>query len=212
MAGAAMRRVWGRANSSNVAKVVWLLDEIGLEYERIDLGGPFGGTHEAGYLAMNPNALVPTLEEDGFTLWESNTILRYLAGQHAAPRALWPAEGRARANVDRWLDWTQTTLGPPQTALFQGLVRAPVEKRDMGAMEAALAATGKVWAVLDTQLERHEYVAGPDFTLADIAPGVHAHRWFSFAIGKPELRHLRRWYERLLERPAYRAHCAPLMT
>ncbi len=206
-----MRKVWGRANSSNVMKVVWLLEELGLPYERIDAGGAFGRTAEAEYRAMNPTGGVPTLQEDGFTLWESNAILRYLATSHGA-FALWPGELRARAGIDRWMDWQQASVTPPQTTVFQGLVRTAPEQRDTGAIAAALVRLGQVWSLLDRELARRSYVAGPGFTLADIALGVHVHRWFAFNVARPELPHLRAWHERLLDRPAYRRHCAVEMS
>jgi glutathione S-transferase len=207
-----MRRVLGRANSSNVMKVVWLLDELGLPYQREDRGGPFGGTDTPEYRAINPNRLVPTLVEDEFTLWESNAILRYLSAAYAPDHPAWPADLRARANVDRWMDWQQTVLNRPQSVLFQGLVRMPPEKRDAGAIESALREVAGAWSMLDAALVRSPYVAGPDFTLADIALGPHVHRWMSFSVAKPELPALRAWYDRLLERPAYRDHCAGPVT
>jgi glutathione S-transferase len=207
-----MRTLWGRANSSNVMKVVWLLEELGLPYKRIDVGGPFGRTHTPDYVAMNPNGLVPTLQEDGFTLWESNAILRYLCAANTPGSALWPDDPKARANIDHWMDWQQTTVGPPLGIVFTGLVRTPPEERNMGAIEAAVLSAGKCWSMLDRQLAHHPYVAGPAFTLADIPLGVHVHRWFSFVVHRPETPHLAAWYHRLLERPAYRTHCAMPMT
>ena len=207
-----MRTVWGRANSSNVMKVVWLLEELQLPYERIDVGGPFGQTHTPGYVAMNPNSMVPTLQEDQFSLWESNVIIRYLAAANAPGHVMWPDDLRSRAKIDCWMEWQQTTLGPPQTVVFQGLVRTPPEERNTGAIEAAMAVAGKAWSILDKQLAEHDFVAGPHFTLADIPLGVHVHRWFSFVMHRPETPRLAAWYHRLLERPAYRAHCAMPMT
>ena len=207
-----MRKLWGRANSSNVMKVLWLLEELQLPYERIDAGGAFGRTKDPDYLAMNPTSLVPTLEEDGFILWESHAILRYLAGRHAEGTALWPAEPQARANVDRWMDWQQTTLNRPQSIVFWNLVRTPPEQRDHAATEAAMLEAGRAWALLDAQLQRHDYIAGPEFSLADIPSGVNVHRWFSFSVARPELPALRAWYDRLLQRPAYRSYCATPMT
>ena len=207
-----MRTLWGRANSSNVMKVIWLLEELRLPYERIDVGGPFGRTRDADYVAMNPNSVIPTLQEDGFTLWESNAILRYLAATQPAGTALWPADPQARAVVDQWLDWQQTTMGPPQSAVFQSLVRTAPDKRDSAAIAAALVRAGAAWSILDAQLAKHAYIAGPDFTIADIASGVHAHRWFAFDVERPALPRLRAWYDRLLARPAYREHCAQPMS
>jgi len=197
-------RVWGRANSSNVMKVVWLLEELGLPYERIDVGGPFGRTGDPDYRAMNPNGTVPTLQDDDFTLWESNVILRYLCASKAPDSPFWPTDLRQRANVDRWMDWQQTTLNRPQSVVFQG--------RNTGAIEAALAEAGRGWSLLDAQLAHRPYAAGLSLTLADMALGVHVHRWFSFTVHRPETPHLKAWYERLLSRPAYRTHCAAPMT
>ncbi len=206
-----MRRVLGRANSSNVMKVVWLLEELHLPYRREDYGGPFKNTGTPEYLALNPNGIVPTLVEDDFVLWESNAILRYLATANPAGD-LWPADPRPRANIDRWMDWQQTTYTPPGSVVFQGLVRTPPEHRDEAAITAATTKLGRVWTLLDTVLSRAAYVAGPIFTLADIPLGVHVHRWFALPIDRPELPHLRAWYDRLRQRPAYAAHCAGPVT
>jgi glutathione S-transferase len=207
-----MRRLLGRANSSNVMKVIWLLEELKLPYERLDRGGPFGGTDTPEYIAMNPNSLVPTLQEDGFVLWESNAILRYLATANAPASALWPESLHARANIDRWMDWQQTVLNAPMSVVFQGLVRTPPEKRDNGAIERAAGTTVRAWSMLDRQLSKHPFVGGPEFTLADIPLGVHVHRWFFFPFQKPDTPHLKAWYDRLLSRPAYREHVAKPVT
>jgi glutathione S-transferase len=189
-------------------KVIWLLEELGLPYERIDVGGKFGRTDTPEYRAMNPTGLVPTLQEDDFILWESNAILRYLCAAHAPGSALWPQDLRRRAMIDRWMDWQQTGMNPPQTIVFWGLVRTPPEQRDNAAIEQAAVKAGKAWAILDAELARSPYVGGNELSLADIALGVHVHRWFFFPIAKPDTPHLRAWYDRLLERPAYRAHVA----
>ncbi len=207
-----MRKLWGRANSSNVMKVIWLLEELGLPYERIDVGGAFGGTQTPEYLAMNPNSLVPTLQEDDFVLWESNAILRYLCAASAPDSPMFPRDLHARASIDRWMDWQQTALNVPLGPVFWGLVRTPPAQRDMAAIERGLQATGEVLARLDAVLARVPYVAGPVFTLADIPLGVHIHRWFFFPVEKPALPHVRAWYDRLLARPAYRAHVAGPVT
>lgn len=203
-----MRRVWGRANSSNVMKVVWLLEELGLPYERIDVGGPFGQTDTPAYLAMNPNRKVPTLEEDGFVLWESNAILRFLCAEHAPDSPMWPRDLRARASIDRWMDWQQTTVDAPQRVLLQRLVRTPPAQRDPAVIEAAAAELRHWWSILDAVLARGPYVNGETFTLADIALGVHVHRWFAYGVARPDQPHLQAWYERLLARPVYSRHVA----
>ncbi len=208
-----MRQLLGRANSSNVMKVIWLLEEMGLPYERRDMGGKFGGNETDAYRTINPNGFVPTLVEDEFSLWESNVILRYLAASHEAGHRFWPRDLRARANVDRWMDWQQTTLGPPMTPVFWGLIRTSPEQRDWAAIHASAARLAQLYALLDGQLADHDYVAGPELTLCDFAIAVHAHRWFSFeGIEKPELPRLRAWYDRLLARPAFSRHVGPAPT
>lgn len=204
-----MVRLWGRANSSNVMKVIWLLEELRVPYERIDVGGKFGKTDTAEYRAMNPTGLVPTIEEeDGFALWESNAILRYLCAKHAPDSPLWPRDSRARAEIDRWMDYQQAALNAPQGVVFLGMVRTPPEQRDMAAIGAAAQQVGRIWSILDVQLARHPFLAGDHLTLADMTYGPHVHRWFSFAIERPSTPHLRRWYERMLAMPIYAKHLA----
>lgn len=207
-----MRILWGRANSSNVMKVIWLLEELGLEYERRDVGGPFGQTDTPDYLQKNPMGLVPTLEEDGFALFESNAILRYLCAAHAPASPLWPVDIKARARVDQWMDWQQTALNPHQTTVFLGLVRTPPDKRDNAAIAAATAEAGRLWSMLDARLARSAFAAGDAFSLADVCLGVHVHRWLNLDIDRPEQPNLVSWYERLKARPAYAQHIARPIT
>ncbi len=202
-----MRQLLGRANSSNVMKVIWLLEEMHLDYDRQDIGGKFGGNDKPDYLALNPNGVIPTLVEDDFVLWESNVILRYLAGTHAAGHRLWPQHPRARADIDRWMDWQQTTLQAPMSTVFWGVIRTPPADRDPAAIAKAAARLGTLFGFLDARLATHRYIVGDDLTLADIPIGVHTHRWFSFdGIDRPAHPHLRAWYDRLLTRPAYKDH------
>jgi glutathione S-transferase len=202
-----MRRiVWGRNTSSNVMKVLWALGELELPFERIDVGGAFGKTDTPEYRAMNPTGLVPTLQEDEFTLWESNVICRYLCHAYAPHTALWPTDPRARAHIDRWMEAQQTVLNASMTKVFWGLVRTPPDQRDMAAIGQAIADTAKIWRMLEGELARHDYIAGNAFTLADIPWGVHAHRWFNMQFDRPDTPVLRAWYDRLCERPAYREH------
>jgi glutathione S-transferase len=203
------RIVWGRNTSSNVMKVLWGLGELGLPFERIDVGGAFGRTDTPEYRAMNPTGLVPTLQEDDFTLWESNAILRYLGQVHASGSTLWPTQPHLRADVDRWMDAQQTVLNRPMSAVFWGLVRTPADRRDLKAVEAAIEETTRAWRMIDARLSRHDYIAGADFTLCDIPWGVHAHRWFGIdyqGLDRPEMPALRGWYNRLCERPGYQRH------
>jgi glutathione S-transferase len=204
-----MQRVWGRATSVNVMKLVWLLELLKIPYERIDVGGSFAGIETAAYRAMNPNGKIPTLEqEDGFVLWESNATLRYLASTSAGGEAYWPAEARQRANIDRWMDWQQTTIDAPQRVLLRGLVRTRPQDRDVSANELAADELRRAWSILDEELAKHPFVAGENFSLADIALGAHVHRWFAYEIEKPALPSLRSWYEHLLTLAIYRQHVA----
>ncbi len=203
------RIVWGRATSSNVMKVLWGLGELGLPFERIDVGGAFGKTDTAGYRAMNPTGLVPTLQEDDFSLWESNVILRYLAQVHAPDSTLWPADPWVRANIDRWMDAQQTVLNRPMAGVFWGLVRTPADQRDLKAVAASITETVRAWRMIAEKLDKHDFIAGADFTLCDIPWGVHAHRWFGIdyqGLERPEIPSLRAWYDRLCQRPAYQQH------
>jgi glutathione S-transferase len=150
-------KIWGRNTSANVQKVMWAVEEIGLPHERIDIGGPFGQNREPAYLAMNPNGLVPTLEEDdGFLLWESNAIVRYLAAKHGA-QMLEPADLHARARANAWMDWQLSVLGPAITPCFIGLVRTPPEKRDYAAIESSKKKTTEAVAILDGELAKQPF-------------------------------------------------------
>ncbi len=203
-----MMKIWGRKTSSNVMKVLWLCDELGLPYERIDAGGAFGRTKEPFYLAMNPNSVVPTLEEDdGYTLWESNVILRYLVASRAPGSPLHPAEPRARADVERWMDWQQTALNAPMVTVFFTWVRLKPEERDMAAHDKALAQLGHLLGMVEKQLAGKDYVCGA-FSLADICLGITIHRWFALPITRPALPNLAALYERLKQHPGYMAHVA----
>lgn len=198
-----MLRIWGRITSVNVQKVVWTVDEMGLAYERVDAGGAFGITQGPEYKAMNPNSLVPVIEDDGFVLWESNAIARYLAAKHAAT-TLWPGDVRLRADVDRWMDWQATTFTPAMRDAFWQLIRTPADKRDAAALAKSLADSEKAAAILDAHLEGRAHVAGDSFTLADIVNGCAAHRWLLLPCEKAARPNIKRWYEALKARPGSR--------
>ena len=198
-----MLTVWGRVNSSNLQKVVWCCDELGLAYERIDMAGAFGFTPE--YLAMNPNKVVPTIDDDGFILWESNVIVRYLAAKHGHG-TLYPADLKERAEADRWMDWQQTTLWAAMRPLFFGYVRTPEGQRDHAALAAAQRQSEDVLAIFERNLTDRAFVAGARFTMGDIPAGIAIYRWFALPIERPDFPHVARWYKSLTERPGYRAH------
>jgi glutathione S-transferase len=206
-------RIWGRTNSSNVQKVLWLADELGLGYERIDAGGQFGVTSEPSYRAMNPNGLIPTIDDDGFVLWESNVVMRYLAMRERAtlllPAGDAPASLRERAEVEKWMDWASTTLAPAMHAAFWGLVRTPPEARDAAAITASAQKTAQQFGILDERLADRAWLAGDRFTLADIPVGIFAWRWYGLpwavaGYARPPLPRLDGWFARLGERAAYR--------
>ena len=198
-----MLRIWGRVSSVNVQKVVWCADEIGLACERIDVGGKFGGNDTPEYLAMNPNGLVPVIDDAGFVLYESNAIVRYLAAKHAAG-TLWPHDLQRRAAVDQWMEWQATNYTPAMWAAFWQLIRTPAETRDAKVIEASRAKTDKLAAVLDSQLAGRRFLCGEEFTAADIVVGCAAHRWLNLPVERTPRPQLERWYAELKSRPGSR--------
>ena len=196
-----MLTIWGRPNSHNVKKVLWLAEEIGLAYVRRDMGGAFGFSD--AYLAMNPNRLIPTIEDEGLVLWESNAILRYLAGRYAPQ--LWPAEPAARAIGDKWMDW-QFSYAEAQRDAFLNLVRRAPQERDAAAIARAAEASARQMAILDRALAERPWLSGEAFGIGDIPMGVYAHTWFTLDIARPDYAHVAGWYARLRERPGYAPH------
>jgi glutathione S-transferase len=197
-------KIWGRNTSSNVQKVMWAVGEMSLPHERIDIGGSFGKNREAAYLAMNPNGLVPTLEEeDGFLLWESNSIVRYLAAKHKAT-VLEPADLRARANASKWMDWQLSVAGPAITPVFWGLIRTPPDKRDHAAIEAGKKNTTTAMIMADEQLAKTAYLAGDAFSYGDIPVGIMAYRYRQLVPERPPLKNFERWYAAISSRQAFK--------
>jgi glutathione S-transferase len=205
--------IWGRANSVNVQKVLWCLRELDLNYERIDAGMAFGRNHEPEYLAMNPNGRVPTLVDGDFVLWESNSIMRYLVRAYRPQSPLYPHDAKVRAGVDRWLDWTLSTLQPVDRPVFWALVRTPVAQRDMAAIQRDADAEAAQWRIVDAYLATRRYIEGDDFTLADIALGAYARRWLGVeGISKPSFKNLERWFAQFGSRPGFVEFIAPPMS
>ncbi|MFZ9501493.1 MAG: glutathione S-transferase family protein [Beijerinckiaceae bacterium] len=203
-----MLRIWGRTNSLNVQKPLMALEEIGLPYERINAGLAFGVNDTPAYRAMNPNGLVPTIDDDGFVLWESNAIVRYLASAYA-PGALWPLDARVRASAERWMDWQLTTLLAPLNAMFVPLVRNP-GSGDPAVFDAARKACEANFAILDELLARQPYVTGDAFGMADCCIAPVAHRWLNLPIARPDLPHLARWFALARGRPSAKVLELPL--
>lgn len=201
-----MLRIWGRLNSINVRKVVWTAQELGLEVQRTDAGGHFGLVREAGFLDMNPNGLVPLIQDDGYVLWESNVIVRYLCARHGAAlgQPLYPADLSARFDAERWMDWQQTALNLAGRDAFLQLVRTPPEQRQPALIAQSIAATEPLLALLEAQLARQPFLAGGQFTMADIPVACEIHRWFGLPRERASLPHLERWFHGLQARAGAR--------
>ncbi|MBA3508290.1 MAG: glutathione S-transferase family protein [Betaproteobacteria bacterium] len=197
-----MLKIWGRKNSVNVQKVLWCCEEIGIEYQRIDAGGDFGIVQTPHYLSLNPNALVPTIEDEGLVLWESHAIVRYLAAKNKA-RGLWPNDLKTCAKADQWMDWSSSTFWPALRPLFMGLIRTPANQRDPQALKEHRLKTAEVLAIADSHLESRAFLAGDNFTVSDIALGCGVWRWMALPIERPLLPHVQRWFDCLAQRPAY---------
>jgi glutathione S-transferase len=196
-----MLKIWGRTNSVNVKKALWCIEELGLPYEREDAGMQFGVVNTPEYRKMNPNGLVPTMDEDGFILWESHSIVRYLAAKHGKG-VLQPMEEHARAVANQWMDWAFSFQGGVRDA-FWNLIRTPADKRDMKAVEASRVKSGEMARILDAALADRMYVAGA-FSMGDIPIGCEVQRWMRLPMERPRLPNLDAWFERLCARTAFK--------
>ncbi len=200
-----MIEVWGRANSVNVQKVLWCLGELGVPFERFDVGGLYGGNKEPDFLARNPTGLVPLLSDEGFDLWESNTIVRYLAARYGAG-SLWPEDPGDRALSEKWMDYQLGTVFPAFKDAVLGLIRTVPENRNPDKIAASVQATVGTLTLLDVHLQNRRYVAGDSLTVGDVALGSTIYRWLTLDIDRPSLPNLEAWHDRLQERSAYREH------
>ena len=196
-----MIRIWGRTNSVNVKKVLWCLDELGLAYERTDAGLQYGVVNTPEYRKMNPNGLVPTMDEDGFILWESHSIVRYLADKYGKG-VLRPMDLEPRSIANQWMDWAFSFQGSVRDS-FWNLIRTPPEKRDAAAIERSRVKSGEMAGILDAALASRMYVAGA-FSMGDIPIGCEVQRWIRLPMERPKLPNLEAWFERLCARPAFR--------
>lgn len=194
-----MLRLLGRNTSNNVQKVLWLLEELGLQYTQEDFGGPFGKTRSQDYLALNPNGTVPTLIDREVVLWESNTILRYLADKATSP--LYPVDRVRKAHVEKWLDWQLGTLSATFRPLYVGLVR---EGKSLTSLSEQHAKASALYRILDAELAHHPYIVGDTLTLADIALGPMVHRWYRLCLHSEETTHLCDFLQLLQIRTAFR--------
>lgn len=199
-----MLKLWGRTNSVNVKKALWCLGELGVPYERVDAGMQFGVVNTPEYRRMNPNGRVPTIDDDGFVLWESHTIVRYLCAKHSMGK-LCPSDLRVRADAERWMDWA-FAFQSAMRDVFWGLIRTPPEKRDPKAIEAGVKASHELAGMLDGVLAERPYVAGAAFTMGDIPIGCEVQRYLRVPIERPARPHLEAWFERLRQRPPFVKH------
>ncbi|MDH3442449.1 MAG: glutathione S-transferase family protein [Deltaproteobacteria bacterium] len=200
-----MIKIWGRTDSSNVQKVLWCCGEIGIKFDRVDLGGKFAGNREKAYLRMNPNGLVPTIQDGDFILWESNSIMRYLNEKYAQGRLL-PSTPEGRASANRWMDWQLSVLNPAMVPLFWNLIRTPEDKRDPSVVKNALEKSSAAWQMVEDQLTLCRQLGGDEFSIGDIPAGVWAYRWFNLPIERPKFERLEAWYKGLCEHPPYQKH------
>jgi glutathione S-transferase len=201
--------LWGRLNSANVQKAVWALEELGLAYAHVPLGGSHKGLDDSAYLAMNPNGLVPTLRDGDLVVWESHAVVRYLGAAYGSG-SLFPLDPGARAVVDQWTDWTATTFQPAWISVFWLLVRTPAAQHDKVAIEKAINASIRCYQILDHRLGQVLYLGGESLTYADIVAGASMYRWVTMPIDRPAMPNLEAWYARLNERAAFRkAVCVP---
>jgi glutathione S-transferase len=197
-----MLKIWGRTNSVNVKKALWAAEELGIDYQRIDAGMQHGVTRTPEYMKMNPNSLVPTIEDDGFVLWESHSIVRYLCAKHGAG-TLWPTDLKARADAERWMDWAFTFQNAMRN-VFWGLIRTPPEKRDAKAIEEGRQKSATLLAVPERTLSERPYLGGAAFTMADIPLGCELQRWMRVPIERPPYPAVEAWFGRLCARPAFK--------
>jgi glutathione S-transferase len=198
-----MLKIWGRANSINVQKVLWCCGELGLQYDRIDAGNEFGVTKTPEYRALNPNALVPTIEDGDFQLWESNVIVRYLA-QKSQDNRLCPADITTRFDAERWMDWQATVFWPALRPLFIELIRTPPANRDTSAIARGESLSLAAARILDARLSDRTFLAGESFSMGDIPAATTVHRWYTLNIHHPELPNLQRWYQLMTQRQPFR--------
>jgi glutathione S-transferase len=185
---------------------MWTVGELGLQHERVDLGGDFGGLDTPEYGAMNPNRLVPTLDDNGFILWESNAIVRHLA-QSYGRGTLSPDDEQSYARADSWMDWSLTTLyGDIILICFLQFVRTPAKDRNVAAVEAATRRIGDKLAILDQHMARRQFIVGERLSIADIAVGTLMYRYYNLPLTRRALPNVDAWYRRLTERSAYQTH------
>ncbi|PYE88284.1 glutathione S-transferase family protein [Phyllobacterium leguminum] len=197
-----MLKIWGRPNSTNVKKALWTAEELGLAYENIPAGGAYGVVDTPEFRALNANGLVPVIEDDGFVLWESNTIVRYLTAKYGTD-TLWIDDVEHRAQAEKWMDWASTKLNNPFRDIIWHTLRLPENQRDPAVLAAGVIAFAKALEVPEKALASQPWLSGIEFGIGDIPLGVYAYAWFELPLDRPDFPNFAAWYERLKQRPAY---------
>ena len=196
-----MLKIWGRMSSINVKKVVWAAQELGLDFQRTEAGGLFGVVKTPEYVRLNPNSLVPVIEDEDYVLWESSVIVRYLCAKHSAGQ-MYPTDLRERFDAERWMDWQQTTLNRASRAGFWQLIRTPPEQRNAVLIAESNTAVESLMATLDAHLAQRRFMVGERFTMADIPLACEVHRWFGLPQPRQSRPAIERWYDNICARQA----------
>ena len=203
--------IWGRLNSINVQKVLWLCEDLKIPFERTDAGMQYGVNKTQSYLQLNPNGLVPVIKDKELVLWESHAILRYLSKKHDVTDILYPKSADQSAKIDQWLDWYNTTAWPVMRPLFWGFIRTKLEERNLQELEKTRVQMSSILKILDNQLRSTPWVTGDHFTIADLPLALIAFRWFNLPIEREDYQHLSRWFKQIELRPGYSKYAnAPL--
>jgi glutathione S-transferase len=198
-----MLKLWGRTSSINVRKVLWTLQALDVPFERVDAGLSFGIVKTPEYVAKNPNAMIPLLEDGDFSLWESNVIVRYLCAKYAHG-TLYPKSIEQQFDAERWMDWQQTALNNASRDAFYQWIRVKPELRNHGLIATSVAQTEPLLQMIDNQLSSRAYLAGDHLTMADIPIACEVHRWWGLPQTRPAFVHIERWYTQILAHPASR--------
>jgi glutathione S-transferase len=206
-----MLKIWGRLNSINVMKVMWCVEELDIAHQRIDAGMQHGVVGEDFYAKLNPNRQVPTIDDDGLVLWESNVIVRYLSAKHGSG-SLSPVDIGERAVADQWMDWQQTTMHPDITFIFWAVVRDLKENQDPEKLAAAASRLGKNWGLVDEHLAGRDYLCGDHLTMADIPLGTAVWRWYNMETERPALANVEAWHHRLKQHPGFQRYVMQPLT
>jgi glutathione S-transferase len=206
-----MLKIWGRLNSINVMKVMWCVEELDLAHQRVDAGMQHGVVGDDFYAKLNPNRQVPTIDDHGLNLWESNVIVRYLSAKYGSG-SLSPVDIGERALADQWMDWQQTTIHSDITFIFWAVVRDLKENQDPDKLAAAASRLAKYWGLVDEHLAGRDYLCGDHLTMADIPLGTAVWRWYNLETERPGLANVEAWHHRLKQHPGFQRYVMQPLT